>query len=542
MRDLWTSARSLWVKFCGIADEYKMLRDRWLYLYSKDKLPVLPYLRAKNPDEEEQTFDLLDRHVEKLEELFGKLGFDRNKMENYSDFRRATSGEDRVDLIDGLKLIEDYVYDLANFVGLLKFAFFQRTVSSEIPHVASGIPHSPERTIGNELFYLAADNVARRYYKCLNIPYGKWDGFITFTPPIEEGYFYGAFCYPSPYLELFHVSMSEEAKYFVGSYLMLAHEFGHAVMSRKIKHGEGAKVCHAAWVSILFWEIYDFTVEFLEDKKKYSCENCPIYVYFNDPKARREIYKYYVELLADIIAYYIAGKNYGYSFIDFAYNMISDPVNQVQFLLRTIPSILYLQLNKFSVKDLKSRIEKIINECEKFRVKYEIRCPNFFECVGGIGALWAERLLKFNNNFGNIIFNGLEDYIESLIYNYNPLQGVIDVERVLNRNLEEILILIFQDEKVGDRLIDLLSRGHKLFTIIIKKDCIFKINRNEQKNIINALIAGEPVQEKDPRHILHCYYEAYKQSEGEERPNYAATIYSLAFNTHNNSEKKKRKL
>jgi len=536
MRDLWTSARTLWTKFCGIADEYKMLRDKWLYLHSENKLPVLPYLKAKD-QKEKRTFDYLNEHIKEVEKKFKELSFERDKMESYKFFEEIVSKMDRIDVINKLKLIEDYIYDLANFVGLLKFAFFQRTVSSEIPHVASGMPHSPERTIGNELFYLAADNVARRYYECLNIPYGKWDGFITFTPPIEEGYFYGAFCYPSPYLELFHVSMSEEAKYFVGGYLMLAHEFGHAVMSRKIKHGEKAEVRYAAWVSTPFWEIYDFTVEFLEDKKKYSCENCPIYVYFNDPKARREIYKYYVELLADIIAYHIAGKNYGHSFIDFAYNMISDPVNQVQFLLRTIPSILYLQLNKFSVKDLKSRIEKIINECEKFRVRYGIRCPNFFECVGGLGALWAERLLNFNNNFGNIIFNGLEDYIESLIYNYNPLQGVIDVEDVLDRNLEEILTLIFPDEKTGERLVDLLSRSHKLFTIIIKKDHIFKINRKEQKNIMNALLAGELVQEKDPRHILHCYYEAYKQSDGRERPNYAATIYSLAFNTYKEGKK-----
>ena len=250
MRDLWTSARSLWVKFCGIADEYKMLRDRWLYLYSKNKLPVLPYLRAKNPDEEEQTFDLLDNHVKELETKFGELGFERNKMESYNDFRQETSRTDRVDIVDKLKLIEDYVYDLANFVGLLKFAFFQRTVSSEIPHVASGMPHSPERTIGNELFYLAADNVARRYYECLNIPYGKWDGFITFTPPIEE-YFYGAFYRPSPCLELFHISMSEEAKYFVGSYLALAHEFGHAVIPRKITYGEASRIVTAWWAEHL---------------------------------------------------------------------------------------------------------------------------------------------------------------------------------------------------------------------------------------------------------------------------------------------------
>ena len=255
LEGLWRTARTLWIKYCGISDEYKMLRDRWLYLHGENKLMVLPYLKRNNEDEEKKTFDLLDDHANELEREFGGIGFKRREMENFRSFRNKVKGRNVDDLIVGLGLIEEHFFDLSNFVGLLKSAFFQRTVSAEIQHVISGLPHSPERTIGNELFYLAADNVAHRYCECLNISYGKWDGFITFIPPIEERHFYGGFYNPSPYLKLFHVSMSEEAKYFVGTYLTLAHEFSHAIMSVISETGSTKKLDFPKWLKIITAEI-----------------------------------------------------------------------------------------------------------------------------------------------------------------------------------------------------------------------------------------------------------------------------------------------
>jgi len=548
MNDLWTSARSLWVKFCGIADEYKMLRDRWLYLHSENKLPVLPYLRKTNLDEDEKTFDLLDKHVEKLEKLFGELGFERSKMESYNDFKQKTSGVDRVDIIDKLRLVEDYVYDLANFVGLLKFAFFQRTVSSEIPHVASGIPHSPERTIGNELFYLAADNVARRYYECLNVPYGKWDGFITFTPPIEEGYFYGAFCYPSPYLELFHVSMSEEAKYFVGSYLALAHEFGHSVMHirYRIRYKgkiERNRVDYPAWFKILTLTIWQYTTDYLENELEEECENCPLYQLLSqnlDERGEVPVYRRLCEeLLADIIACYIAGKNYVYEFLDSAYSWISDPIEQMVILLRVIPTVYYLHISgDFKVGDLMQKINSVLESAEDIRETYYM-CPEgymYSECISKIGSRWAKWISDFNKNVSMYIFNDLEGHINMLEWALNryrtrkeelKYKGTIDE---MDYRLRELL----QKEREGLKKLINSAWRQLIPTIIVDR---FKITKKEESEIKEALIEGVPVPEKDPRHILHCYYEAYRRSEGEERPNYAATIYSLAFNTFNQNKK-----
>jgi len=543
IEDAWRTARTLWIKYCGISDEYKMLRDRWLYLHGEQKLMVLPYLRRYNKDEEMKTFDLLDEHTKELEKKFIDLGFKRAEMENFDAFKREVIEMDITDLISEMKLTEDYFFDLANFVGLLKSAFFQRTVSAEIQHVVSGVPHSPERTIGNELFYLAADNVARRYCECLNIPYGKWDGFITFIPPIEEGYFYGAFYNPSPYLELFHVSMSEEAKYFVGSYLALAHEFGHAVMKRKIKKIDGSvELRRAAWMHSLFSNIYKNTIEVLIDKKKKRCEDCPLYNYLTTITNMDPISTDFEDLMADIIAVNIGGLNYIHSFIDFAYNMVSNPYNQPPFLLRTISSYYYLKLKNFRVTDLEARILKIVEEAKEIREKSRYSCPlgsDFFDCVTGICAMWAKNIDEFNENFGKIVSEGLIEYINNfphLVYLYSPFRGSITTEEMFKEeNLKQIFTLISPEKRPSE----LFNTRSELFSMVVKSKYKFKIGKREEDEIVNALLEGSPIPEKDPRHILHSYYEAYKRSEGEERPHYAATIYSLAFNTFTQNKRER---
>jgi hypothetical protein len=517
LEGLWRTARTLWIKYCGISDEYKMLRDRWLYLHGENKLMVLPYLKRKTEKEEKKTFDLLNDHSKDLEEMFGEIGFTRSKMENLSNFTDNVGVLeeviDRVKLINRLRLIEEYFYDLSNFVGLLKSAFFQRTVSAEIQHVVSGLPHSPERTIGNELFYLAADNVARRYCECLNIPYGRWDGFITFIPPIEEGLFYGAFYNPSPYLKLFHVSMSEEAKYFVGSYLVLAHEFGHSIMS--VKPDLFKKDVYPKWFKTITKEICNRTHRILEINKRDCCEFCPIYknLYAEDYEERYLLFKrnykkvFCLELLADIIAYWIAGKNYVQGFIDAFFHRVSIP--NIELLLRVVSTFEYLKIVDKNIANLKITINKFVEVYEYYNsevlneiygdeegIKEEdYKCPVFQECVSRICDDWARTINKFDKYDTDYLSEEPEEYT------------------------------IPQHLEVND----------SFFKTIIKDE--FRIGEEENTKIIAALKEGRPIPEEDPRHIMHCYYEAYKQSDGENRPNYAATIYSLAFNTNSKNRR-----
>ena len=535
LKGLWRTARTLWIKYCGISDEYKMLRDRWLYLHGENKLTVLPYLKRKNENEEKKTFDFLDEHTKELEERFGEIGFKRVEMESFDAFKREVIKMDITDLISEIKLIEDYFFDLANFVGLLKSAFFQRTVSAEIQHVVSGLPHSPERTIGNELFYLAADNVARRYYECLNIPYGKWDEFITFTPPITEEYFYGAFYNPSPYLKLFHVSMSEEAKYFVGSYLALAHEFGHGAISIRYKIGSKSKISRPGWFKLLTTLIWANTTEYLKGKEK-ECADCPLYQNFliPDPEEAKDIYGHLCEeLLVDIIACSIAGNNYEHELLD----SIAGPA-PYGIMLRMVPTITYLRLNNAKVDDLMYRAGKIAEAREK---NERITCPTgycFSDCIFQLGIRWAKLIDDFDKNMPRYILINLETLFENLTENLNEYriwteelksQGTINV-------LDEQFMGILRDIKKSSKNL-ITSNWKQLFPAIIKEK--FSITQKEKEEISYALRNGIPIPEKDPRHILHCYYEAYKQSDGEKRPHYAATIYSLAFNTYSKNRRQR---
>jgi hypothetical protein len=510
---LWRTARTLWIKYCGVSDEYKMLRDRWLYLHGENKLMVLPYLRRKNDNEEQDTFDLLDDYIKILQNKFDSIGFKRSELENFSNFKDKVEDLNTDKLINRLWLIEEYFYDLSNFVGLLKSAFFQRTISAEIQHVVSGIPHSPERTIGNELFYLAADNVAWRYCECLNIPYGKWDGFITFIPPIVEGLFYGAFYNPSPSLKLFHVSMSEEAKYFVGSYLVLAHEFSHSIMS--VKPDLIKKDVYPKWFKTITKEICNRTHRILETNKRDCCKFCHIYknLYAEDYEERYLLlernYKkvFCLELLADIIAYWIAGKNYVHEFIDTFFQRVSTP--NIELLLRVVSTLEYLKIVDENITNLEITVNKFVDAYEYYNsevlneiygdeegIKEEdYKCPVFQECVSRICGDWARTINKFDKYD--------TDYLNEEPEEYTTPQH--------------------------------LEVNESFFKTIIKDE--FRIEEEENDKIISALKEGRPIPEKDPRHIMHCYYEAYKQSDGENRPNYAATIYSLAFNTYSRNRR-----
>ena len=129
------------------------------------------------------------------------------------------------------------------------------------------------------------------------------------------------------------------------------------------------------------------------------------------------------------------------------------------------------------------------------------------------------------------ILINLETLFENLTENLNEYriwteelksQGTINV-------LDEQFMGILRDIKKSSKNL-ITSNWKQLFPAIIKEK--FSITQKEKEEISYALRNGIPIPEKDPRHILHCYYEAYKKSDGEERPHYAATIYSLAFNTY----------
>ena len=491
---IWQAARSMWMKYCGICDEYKMLRDRWLYLYDEDSLPVLPLLKAPSGSDTKYTFDILDEHIEKLEGIFEKcFGFRRKELEDYTN---SLEKFENIDLNE-YSAIKSRLFDLSQYIGILKFAFFQRTISSETSHVISGAPHSPERTMGNELFYLAADKVTERYFKCLNIPYYSWDGFVSFIPPVGSGGFYGAFGLPLKSFRIFHISMSEEQKYFVGSYMAIAHELGHILMD-----GYDATYPEKHIIDKLrFLCIAHVTKTW---KKRFDgCEKCiynPNKMISFIPRNRDPFKEYF----ADIIALNIGGVhtanvllNEVYYSVDDVYPIINDKKIMIKCLFPPYPE-LFLRfggvtsyLKRTGVKegeDLKFRFDDLVKRSERV--------------VKGEHKKWIREL-------------GNEGY-------------EVELHGLSERN-ECIKCL----ESLGEGWTDfVMSQG--ILEPLIRED--FEIDDHEKDRIVNSLLTGTPCPDADPRHILHCYYEAYKESEGERRPSYAATIHSLAFNKYSSEE------
>jgi len=497
---LWGATKTFWIKYCGIADEYRMLRDRWLYLHERGSLPTLPYLKTS-------TFATLNGLVDSLGRKFRELGFDRTQMENFKKYGRLL--QDIGDLNRCSKVyneIQGMLFDLATYVGLLKMAFLQRTVSSEISHVASGVPHSPERTIGNEFLYLAADKIARSYNDCLNLRGLRWDGVITFAPPKEALTFYGAFFRPSSYLPLFHISMSEEQKYFLGTYLVLAHEFGHAAIYSNLRIFRlFLRIAFEYSVGSHLASITELREDLPLENLYYSAEKCEGCLFYPFPLTDEKSFEYqdlFDDFLADLIAVHIGGLNTAEVFLDeiFRYSVfLTEEENGWK-----IPFI-FTERSVIRISGLLSYLNQIgLDNRSKKRLDFRFK-----------------KLIKLSKECFDVVRREEEETLDE--------KEAFTLSNVCIECLSKI------GEQWGNQIgrLDQECRrrqGMSVFSYFIKENKFLSIDENIENEIIESLLAGIPITQQDPRYILHAYHEAHKQSEGKNRPNYATAVHSIACN------------
>ncbi|MBU7046475.1 MAG: hypothetical protein HXS54_08565 [Theionarchaea archaeon] len=483
-KNLWEAVYSIWMKYCGIADEYKMLRDRWLY-HKSEYYPILPDLKSKFP-----TFSNLQTCIETLDEFFcQKFDLERIKPEIFETKFDGT--------LNDLENIENLFLDLSRYVGLLKIAFFQRTVSMEIPHAVGGLPHSPERTIGNELIYVAADQLTQQYRRSFRISYWDWDGFVTFLPPIQSGYFYGAILIPFPRQKLYHISMSEEQKYFVGSYIHLGHELGHTVTRRPSPHTYG-DVEYSPWFKALARFSCDYTNSVLGEFIPKDCRgNCPMHSNINSTEE-------FEQFICDLISYKIAGVFSQIALIDEELGPKASSIFDI--IVRSKGILQYLEDSRHEDECshiLKERIQDIMKEVDGMslpcgildcREVHEIY-PECISCWGLVGASYGRATQYFDSNF------------EEEIQNRNNWSA--DQEKLILESLGDVKI------------------AGSLFSHIIER--AFEMEDKDKKIEYN-LIEGIPCFDEDPRKVIHYYYKAFGKNKDEYGPNYASTIQCLAFN------------
>lgn len=421
-----------------------MLKNKWLFLVDELQ-PVLPNLKKKTVNQKDLAFDQLDSLVERLDAWFMNVGLHRKGSE---DYKRAPELLDRFDLDEFYRVHLEF-YDLCTYVGLLKYLFFQRTVSLEIPQLEAAEPRSPERTIGNEMFYVTADKMAKKYAQCIRAPYISWDQFITFIPAIAEDFFYGAFFRPTPGLKLFHVSMSEEQKYFLGSYLTLAHEFGHAAIA-----GSSRSII-PRWLKYFHDFCFHNTIRF--QKKNYSskCRDCEIaFPRLLRARTKRVTLPFFYDMLenfvADIIAFRIGGINTAQVLLDFAPVVAID-----ECIIRMYGLLSYLYSKKFDSKiifPLLNKLEALLQSTRLNKPK-SVKFTTCFDCWQNIGKLWGR------------------------------------------------CVRVFFERDVRDPLAQ---------TILREFDHRFK--KVDKTQVEQALIEGRPVTDIDPRLILHVYYDLFSEN------------------------------
>lgn len=376
-RWFWLPTHAFWRKFCGVSDEYEILKNRWNTLSEEFKKALPPLRSNKNG---KGTFALLDELLSSLNDWFNNIALFRDKSVQLKEVLPRLVAD-----YGKLEQVNQSFFDFCTYVGLIKHAFFQRTVSLEIPQFESAVPHSPERTTGNEMFYVAADCLAAAYSNCVHTPEIKWDGFITFMPAIGEEGFYGAFFRPSALLKLFHISMSEEQKYFLGTYLALAHEFGHAAIV-----GGRPIADLPVWYKVLYARAMQRTKKYLSKyRKSRTCRDCEMKS-FEDPALNLFHRKTFEDFIADVFALRIGGVNTALTLLDLA------PSTDMS-IIRSSALLRYMADEGFSdsiIDPLKGRVRDI-RKSLKALLPPTIPDVGCIQCWSRLGEIWASSVRQF---------------------------------------------------------------------------------------------------------------------------------------------------
>jgi hypothetical protein len=485
------AARNLWGRFCGISDEYRTLRERWEYLR--------PRTSGALPDISDPTFSALEKVVKDVRRLF----------RNAFCLERAT-GEQVIEIstrtpLEELSEIRKKLFDFTTYVNLLKQSFYQRTVSLEIPHVASGVPHSPERSIGNEAVYVAADKICTYYANNLVLHTSKWDGIVSYLIAPTEEQFYGAFMRPTETLDLFHVSMSDEMKYFLPSYLVLGHEMAHEC-ARSIPRYEEfiprsgdfplkdhplSRAVFTFYIGMLkYYKEHGGGNYHLPEEKDEMCAHCLFSEsQMNSGASHEKLDRMFTETLCDIIASRVGGICTMLHFMDYGVN------------------------NPFS-----------FYRDEEDRLVYEFR---------------GERITRLSGTMDHLSENGVVSARYRDLLSMSFLREEIEKERTFfarstndNEVYDRALECIDCVERVGKNFSTAIRDynsyhrrefGSPVFSLITRGT--FEISKEKEDHLMNLIEEGEPVMGSNPAEIMHVYYLLFRQGRV---PSYPATLFSLA--------------
>ena len=481
----------VWIKYCGISDECAALENRWKYLSRTYKwLPdlSLPFRRVQ------KVASWINREM--LE-----LGFTRRMQEKPSDIMRVLRRRGRTNSTIRAVEIGSSFLQLIRYLGYLKIAYFQRTSSSEIPHLESGVAHSLERTLGAEMIYRAVDRLAGNYVK--GCPKGdwEWDGMVSFVYPIQVEQDYLAAVYTSGVLGLYNMSLSEEQKYFPFCGLLLCHEIGHVLL----KAFEEGEVRFKPWVEqleipFLFFAnlkmeevagtIYDTASETgwsTASVIKSHMRKCPLFRDYLHRLCFDEDYvkKIFKECLADLIAVKIGGVH--------TITALADAFSGFESLFRTQFLAAY-----YRETELENHLVGLTRKLQRQVAIYSEDCD--WECIANFVSL---------AKCGGSIVRELDAKL---------IQEYLKRGNRLPEALRQLGLQTGEPQNTGRT---------NLFEYVVPQP--FQHSRSRIEEAKTALKTRKLATELEPRILMHAYYDYF--CEGVTAPGFAILIHSLAYNT-----------
>jgi len=476
---LWGQLYPLWMQYCGMADEYHAIEDKWSFLNAQGSgrnafLPVIP-----------GTFGAVNNLVDFAGDLFETFfGFTRTKEPDFATFdahlglfgerikaRGLDDGEMNPFYLHE-QLSTSIVPSLGKYISILRECFNQRTSSDEIPEHIARFSHNVERTFGNELMLAAADKLTRDYVSSMTDAAGLyeilgWDGVVSLSYATVPS-FAGAQIYESSLTRTYHISLAEEAKYFPGACAFVAHELGHVLLSL-ITPDE--KLTKAPWYLILRTEL-ESTSEgrFLTTLKTwdgYLLEQC----------------------VCDTLATYVAGPAPVYAVVDL------NPS------IHTVFRVAFVRGFFHNDPDLGSIIQKELNSAKE--QAFSTYPKEFEEIV---------QYVRLGSRLGEFFWDG-QVHLTSKAPKFFP-------EIPFAESLDKMGLPRSSEPK------DLLS--------LLFPHSRYTTDKTRDEEIIGRLEKRMPLVDVLPRYVMHGYYTLYRRrlasGEGERKPpSYSDTIHSLAY-------------
>lgn len=490
----------MWIKYCGVADEFDMLHDKWEFLSSQDALKAVRPISG--------TFQRLFSLSEECRRLFKDLGFEREKEESMTAFADTVVGRPFRFVFTRYLQTKSRIEELSKYLEILRLVFDQRTVSDDVSQTIAGFPHSPERNVGNELVCLAADKVAESYHRCLDYRGLQWDKVISFIYPLEgreAPYLHGGFTWAAPLSGLFHISLSGESKYFVGSFFTFAHEMGHASMLTVRTDVESMTSYRdmRSWVKIL----HGYFLSYLQSQRDVlesnlaspaRCGGNCILNYLESLCGDSELdvlrnFSMFIECMADLIGVEIGGPHTMWELCDFS------PSEEVLFRI----AFLVGYYHDDSSRQL-SFLSEMLNLADKLSQQFSFGCLSmeharvcirtYYTFAARAGAFVSAKQRTFNS----VASSDYPDLYEEYAAEFAELgrEGFVD--------------------------------DGSIFSRVIRSDCRFQPSYPERDKIEKCLKTGTPMYDKDPRKILDVYYAIYREQGNP--PSFSTVVSSLAFN------------